>query len=151
MEAIESDKAASRAAVILSGLGFNPEMQARATKTFSGGWRMRLALARALFCKPDLLLLDEPTNMLDMQAIIWLEKYLQTWVSTILVVSHDRSFLDQVPTDILHLHSQRIDTYRGNYTEFVNTMTEKLKAQQREYESQMEYRAHIQQFIDKFR
>lgn len=151
LEAIESDKAASRAAVILSGLGFTPDMQARATKTFSGGWRMRLALARALFCKPDLLLLDEPTNMLDMQAIIWLEKYLQSWASTILVVSHDRSFLDQVPTDILHIHSQRIDTYRGNYAEFVNTMTEKLKAQQREYESQMEYRNHIQQFIDKFR
>jgi len=126
-------------------------MQARATKTFSGGWRMRLALARALFCKPDLLLLDEPTNMLDMQAIIWLEKYLQSWASTLLVVSHDRSFLDEVPTDILHIHSQRIDTYRGNYSEFVNTMTEKLKAQKREYDAQMEYRAHLQQFIDKFR
>jgi len=151
LEAIEADKAPSKASVILAGLGFTAAMQARATKTFSGGWRMRLALARALFCKPDLLLLDEPTNMLDMQAIIWLERYLQTWESTLLVVSHDRSFLDQVPTDILHLHTQRIDTYRGNYTEFVNTMTERHKAQQREYESQMEYRAHIQQFIDKFR
>lgn len=148
---MESDKAPSRASVILAGLGFTAEMQARATKTFSGGWRMRLALARALFCKPDLLLLDEPTNMLDMQAIIWLEKYLQSWPSTLLVVSHDRSFLDEVPTDVLHLHSQRIDTYRGNYTEFINTMTEKLKAQQREYEAQMEYRKHVQEFIDKFR
>jgi len=151
LEAIEADKAPSKASVILAGLGFTADMQARATKTFSGGWRMRIALARALFCKPDLLLLDEPTNMLDMQAIIWLEKYLQTWASTLLVVSHDRSFLDEVSTDILHLHTQRIDTYRGNYTDFVNTMTERLKAQQREYESQMEYRAHIQQFIDKFR
>ena len=73
---------------------------------------MRLALARALFCRPDFLLLDEPTNMLDMQAIIWLERYLQNWPTTLLVVSHDRGFLDEVPTDMLHLHSQRIDTYR---------------------------------------
>merc|ERR550534_1756333 len=151
LEVIESDTAPSRAAVILCGLGFTAEKQGWPTKSFSGGWRMRLALARALFCKPDLLLLDEPTNMLDMQAIIWLERYLQTWASTILVVSHDRSFLDQVPTDILHLHSQRIDTYRGNYTEYHNTMTEKLKSQAREYENQMEYRKHVQEFIDKFR
>ena len=112
---------------------------------------MRIALARALFSKPDLLLLDEPTNMLDMQAVIWLERYLQTWPSTLLVVSHDRNFMDEVPTDMLHLHSQRIDTYRGNYTEYYNTMTEKLKAQAREYENQMEYRKHVQEFIDKFR
>ena len=112
---------------------------------------MRLALARALFSKPDLLLLDEPTNMLDMQAVIWLERYLQTWPGTIVVVSHDRMFLDQVATDILHLHSRKVDSYRGNYTEYYHTMTEKLKNQQREYESQMEYRKHIQEFIDKFR
>ncbi|TRY79831.1 hypothetical protein TCAL_05806 [Tigriopus californicus] len=151
LEAMESDKAPSKASVILAGLGFTSEMQARPTKTFSGGWRMRLALARALFCKPDLLLLDEPTNMLDMQAIIWLERYLQTWSTTLLVVSHDRNFLDEVPTDMLHLHSQRIDNYRGNYTEFNNTMTERLKSQQREYEAQMDYRKHVQEFIDKFR
>lgn len=112
---------------------------------------MRIALARALFSKPDLLLLDEPTNMLDMQAVIWLERYLQSWPSTILVVSHDRNFMDEVPTDMLHIHSQRIDTYKGNYTEYYNTMTEKLKAQAREYENQMEYRKHVQEFIDKFR
>merc|ERR1719322_216736 len=151
LEAMESDKAPSRASVILAGLGFTTQMQAAPTKSFSGGWRMRLALARALFCKPDLLLLDEPTNMLDMQAIIWLERYLQSWPSTLLVVSHDRSFLDEVPTDMLHLHSQRVDQCRGNYTQFVPTMTEKLKAQQREYEAQVEYRKHIQEFIDKFR
>merc|ERR1719495_2809250 len=151
LEAIDSAKAPARAAVILSGLGFTTAMQSAATRTFSGGWRMRIALARALFSKPDLLLLDEPTNMLDMQAVIWLERYLQSWPSTILVVSHDRSFLDFVPTDILHLHSQRIDTYKGNYTEYHTTMTEKLKAQQREYESQQEYRKHVQEFIDKFR
>ncbi|XP_023343664.1 ATP-binding cassette sub-family F member 3 [Eurytemora carolleeae] len=151
LEAIDAAKAPARAAVILDGLGFIGDMQERATKTFSGGWRMRLALARALFSKPDLLLLDEPTNMLDMQAIIWLERYLQTWKSTILVVSHDRSFLDEVPTDILHLHSQKIDTYKGNYSDFNNTMVERLKAQSREYESQMEFRKHVQEFIDKFR
>ena len=81
----------------------------------------------------------------------FLLRYLQTWPSTILVVSHDRSFLDEVPTDIMHLHSQRIDTYKGNYTEYNTTMTEKLKSQQREYESQQEYRKHVQEFIDKFR
>jgi len=151
LEAIDSAKAPARAAVILAGLGFTPQMQANATKTFSGGWRMRLALARALFSKPDFLMLDEPTNMLDMQAIIWLERYLQTWPSTILVVSHDRNFLDEVPTDILHIHSQKIDVYKGNYSTFANTMEEKLKSQQREYENQMEYRKHIQEFIDKFR
>ena len=86
-----------------AGLGFTPQMQASPTKQFSGGWRMRLALARALFTKPDLLLLDELTNMLDMRAVLWLESYLLTWTSTILVVSHDRK---SVCTDIIHIHSQ---------------------------------------------
>jgi ATP-binding cassette, subfamily F, member 3 len=101
---------------------------------------MRLALARALFTKPDLLLLDEPTNMLDIKAIIWLENYLQNWPTTLLVVSHDRNFLDVVPTDILQLHSQRIDNYRGNYEMFDKVKTEKHKAQRREYEAQMAHR-----------
>ncbi|XP_040578254.1 ATP-binding cassette sub-family F member 3 [Lepeophtheirus salmonis] len=151
MEAIEADKAPSRASIILSGLGFDVIMQNKSTKKFSGGWRMRIALARALFCKPDLLLLDEPTNMLDMEAIVWLEKYLQTWQSTLLVVSHNRNFLDNVTTDIIHLQSKRLDTYKGNYTVFINQMTEKLKAQRREYEAQQDYRKHVQEFIDKFR
>ncbi|CAB4057489.1 ABCF3 [Lepeophtheirus salmonis] len=151
MEAIEADKAPSRASIILSGLGFDIIMQNKSTKKFSGGWRMRIALARALFCKPDLLLLDEPTNMLDMEAIVWLEKYLQTWQSTLLVVSHNRNFLDNVTTDIIHLQSKRLDTYKGNYTVFINQMTEKLKAQRREYEAQQDYRKHVQEFIDKFR
>ncbi|CAH4032215.1 ATP-binding cassette sub-family F member 3 [Pieris brassicae] len=151
LENIEADKAPARASIILNGLGFSSEMQARATRTFSGGWRMRLALARALFSKPDLLLLDEPTNMLDIKAIIWLESYLQNWPTTLLVVSHDRNFLDTVPTDIMHLHSQRIDTYRGNYEQFHKTKTEKLKNQQREFEAQQQHRAHTQDFIDRFR
>jgi len=151
LENIEADKAPARASVILNGLGFNKDMQARATRTFSGGWRMRLALARALFSKPDLLLLDEPTNMLDIKAIIWLENYLQNWPTTLLVVSHDRNFLDTVPTEILHLHTQRIDVYKGNYEQFDKTRTEKNKAQRREYEAQLAHRQHVQEFIDRFR
>jgi len=151
LQNIEADKAPARAGIILNGLGFTKDMQARATKTFSGGWRMRLALARALFSKPDLLLLDEPTNMLDIKAIIWLENYLQNWPTTLLVVSHDRNFLDTVPTDILYLHSQRIETYKGNYEQFDKTKTEKHKSQRREYEAQMAHRQHVQEFIDRFR
>lgn len=96
MQLAEVDKAPARASAILSGLGFTVERQSWPTKAFSGGWRMRLALARALFSRPDLLLLDEPTNMLDIKAILWLEKYLQSWPTTLLVVSHDRNFLDTV-------------------------------------------------------
>lgn len=152
LASIEADKAPAKASIILAGLGFTPEMQRRATKTFSGGWRMRIALARALFSKPDLLLLDEPTNMLDMKAIIWLTNYLvNNWESTLLVVSHDRKFLIDVPTSILHFHSKKIETYRGNYETFMAAMTEKLKNQQREYEAQQMYIKHNQEFIDRFR
>ncbi|KAL1501844.1 hypothetical protein ABEB36_007094 [Hypothenemus hampei] len=151
LQNIEADKAPARASIILAGLGFTSQLQQNPTKTFSGGWRMRLALARALFSRPDLLLLDEPTNMLDIKAIIWLENYLQNWPTTLLVVSHDRNFLDSVPTDILHLHSQRIEAYRGNYEQFEKTKTEKLKNQQREYEAQLQQRQHVQEFIDRFR
>ncbi|MGH0153207.1 UNVERIFIED_CONTAM: hypothetical protein FKN15_056310 [Acipenser sinensis] len=101
--------------------------------------------------RPDLLLLDEPTNMLDVKAILWLENYLQTWQSTILVVSHDRNFLNAVATDIIHLHSQRLDTYRGDYENFVKTKEDRQKSQLREYEAQKQYRDHIQVFIDRFR
>jgi len=132
--------------MILDGLGFTPKMQTMKTKEFSGGWRMRLALARALFTKPDLLLLDEPTNMLDVKAILWLENYLQTWPTTLFVVSHDRMFLDAVATDIVFLHSKFLDCYKGNYTQFVITKEEKLKNQQREYEAQKQYREHLQVF-----
>lgn len=151
LQHIDADKAPARASVILAGLGFSPAMQQKKTREFSGGWRMRIALARALFTRPDLLLLDEPTNMLDMKAIIWLENYLQDWPTTLLVVSHDRLFLDTVPTDILHFHSQQITGYRGNYENFVKVMTERLKNQQREYEAQQQYKAHVQVFIDRFR
>ncbi|XP_049923550.1 ATP-binding cassette sub-family F member 3 isoform X1 [Epinephelus moara] len=151
LEEIEADKAPARASVILAGLGFSPKMQQQATKEFSGGWRMRLALARALFARPDLLLLDEPTNMLDVRAILWLENYLQTWQSTILVVSHDRNFLNAVVTDIIHLHSQRLDSYRGDYENFIKTKEDRLKNQQREYEAQLQYRQHIQVLLLQYR
>ncbi|CAG9537682.1 unnamed protein product [Cercopithifilaria johnstoni] len=151
MEEAQMDRAPARAASILFGLGFTPEEQKQPTKEFSGGWRMRLALAKALFMRPDLLLLDEPTNMLDMRAIIWLENHLQEWASTIVVVSHDRSFLNTVCTDIIHLHSKRLDQYKGNYAIFEKTMKEKLTQQEREYEAQQQFRQHTQEFIDKFR
>ncbi|CDK26707.1 unnamed protein product [Kuraishia capsulata CBS 1993] len=149
---MESDKAEGRAASILSGLGFSQESQHQATKDFSGGWRMRLSLARALFCKPDLLLLDEPSNMLDVPSITYLANYLQTYPATVLVVSHDRAFLNEVATDIIHQHSERLDYYRGsNFDSFYNTREERLKNQKREYDNQMAYRKHLQVFIDKFR
>ncbi|KAI6216366.1 ATP-binding cassette sub-family F member 3 [Aphelenchoides besseyi] len=151
MEAMQVDKAPARAATILFGLGFKPDEQRKPTREFSGGWRMRVALARALFMKPDLLLLDEPTNMLDMRAVYWLENHLQEWESTIFIVSHDRKFLNAICTDIVHLHSQRLDQYKGNYDSYEKNMREKLTLQQREYEAQQQLRSHVQEFIDKFR
>lgn len=149
---IESDKAEGRAASILFGLGFSKDAQQQPTNSFSGGWRMRLALARALFCKPDLLLLDEPSNMLDVPSITYLSNYLQSYPSTVLVVSHDRAFLNEVATDIIYQHSERLDYYRGaNFDSFYATKEERRKNALREYENQMEYRKHLQTFIDKFR
>ncbi|KAI8820744.1 P-loop containing nucleoside triphosphate hydrolase protein [Fimicolochytrium jonesii] len=151
MEEIEADKAESKASAILNGLGFTPEQQRAPTRTFSGGWRMRLALASALFCKPDLLLADEVTNYLDFPAVVWLERYFQKWPATLLVVSHDRSFLDAVSTDILHLHDGALDYYRGNFSVFVGTKSERRRNQIREYEAQLQYRNHLQAFIDRWR
>lgn len=152
LQDIEADKAESRAAVILTGLGFTPESQKFPTNSFSGGWRMRISLARALFFKPDLLLLDEPSNMLDVPSITFLSHYLQTYPSTVLVVSHDRAFLNEVATDIIHQHSERLDYYRGaNFNSFYATKEERRKNAVREYENQMAYRKHLQAFIDKFR
>ena len=148
---IDAEKAEARAATILAGLGFTPETQQNATKSFSGGWRMRIALARALFCNPDLLLLDEPSNMLDVPSVAFLANYLTTYENTVLVVSHDRAFLNEVATNIIYQHNERLDYYTGNFTQFYATKEERRKNQIREYESQLAYRKHLQAFIDKFR
>ncbi|XP_023933123.1 ATP-binding cassette sub-family F member 1 [Lingula anatina] len=136
LQAIGADSAEPRARRILAGLGFTKEMQERPTKHFSGGWRMRVSLARALFLEPTLLLLDEPTNHLDLNAVIWLDNYLQNWKKTLLVVSHDQSFLDNVCTDIIHLDQQKLFYYRGNYATFKKMLVQKRKEQLKDYEKQ---------------
>ncbi|XP_034748299.1 ATP-binding cassette sub-family F member 1 isoform X1 [Etheostoma cragini] len=128
--------AEAKARRILAGLSFTPEMQNRATKRFSGGWRMRVSLARALFMEPTLLMLDEPTNHLDLNAVIWLNNYLQGWKKTLLIVSHDQSFLDEVCTDIIHLDNQKLYYYRGNYLTFKKMYVQKQKELQKQYDKQ---------------
>ncbi|GMR33223.1 hypothetical protein PMAYCL1PPCAC_03418 [Pristionchus mayeri] len=112
---IKADAAEPKARKILAGLGFSVDMQEKAVQDFSGGWRMRISLARALFLEPTLLMLDEPTNHLDLNAVIWLDHYLQGWKKTLLIVSHDQGFLDNVCTDIIQLHDQKLYYYSGNY------------------------------------
>lgn len=133
---IKADAAEGKARRILSGLGFTTEMMDKPTKDFSGGWRMRVSLARALFIEPTLLILDEPTNHLDLNAVIWLDNYLQNWKKTLLVVSHDQSFLDNVCTDIIHLDQEKLFYYKGNYTQFKKMLIQKRKDQLKEFEKQ---------------
>ncbi|CAH0600679.1 unnamed protein product [Chrysodeixis includens] len=136
LKAIGADSAEPRARRILAGLGFSREMQDRATKNFSGGWRMRVSLARALYIEPTLLMLDEPTNHLDLNAVIWLDNYLQGWKKTLLVVSHDQSFLDNVCNEIIHLDQQKLYYYKGNYSMFKKMYAQKRKEMIKEYEKQ---------------
>lgn len=136
LKAIGADSAEPKARRILAGLGFDKEMQDRATKNFSGGWRMRVSLARALYIEPTLLLLDEPTNHLDLNAVIWLDNYLQGWKKTLLIVSHDQSFLDNVCNEIIHLDNKKLYYYKGNYSMFKKMHVQKRKEMIKEYEKQ---------------
>ncbi|CAH2314290.1 ATP-binding cassette sub-family F member 1 [Pelobates cultripes] len=136
LRATGAASAEAKARRILAGLSFTPEMQDRETKRFSGGWRMRVSLARALFMEPTLLMLDEPTNHLDLNAVIWLNNYLQGWKKTLLIVSHDQGFLDDVCTDIMHLDNQKLYYYRGNYMTFKKMYQQKQKEMQKQYDKQ---------------
>ncbi|MGD2055321.1 MAG: ATP-binding cassette domain-containing protein [Gammaproteobacteria bacterium] len=150
-EAIGGYTARSRAGRLLSGLGFEPGDENRVVSEFSGGWRMRLNLARALMCRSDLLLLDEPTNHLDLDAVIWLENWLRDYPGTLLLISHDRDFLDRVSRQILHVEDQRLSLYNGNYSAFERRRAEQLARRAAEYAKQQREVAHIRAYVDRFR
>ncbi len=141
----------ARAGRLMHGLGFAPETHERAVKEFSGGWRGRLNLARALMCPSDLLLLDEPTNHLDLDAVLWLEEWLRRYQGTLLIISHDREFLDGVITHTLHLDDGKARLYTGNYSAFERLRAEQLRQQQISHEREQAERAHLQSFIDRFK
>ena len=141
----------ARAGRLLHGLGFPPETHERAVQEFSGGWRGRLNLARALMCPSDLLLLDEPTNHLDLDAVLWLEEWLRRYQGTLLIISHDREFLDGVITHTLHLNDGKAKLYTGNYSAFERLRAEQLRQQQISHEREQAERAHLQSFIDRFK
>ena len=151
MEAIDGYTAKSRAATLLSGLGFTTEQEDFAIKQFSGGWRMRLNLAQALMCRSDILLLDEPTNHLDLDAVIWLETWLKNYKGTLLLISHDRDFLDNVAEHIAHIENQTITLYSGNYSAFEVRRAEYLSSQQSAYEKQQREVQHMHKFVERFR
>ncbi|AOH35227.1 ABC-F family ATP-binding cassette domain-containing protein [Luteimonas sp. JM171] len=143
--------AEARAGRLLHGLGFSPDTHRRPVSAFSGGWRVRLNLARALMMPSDLLLLDEPTNHLDLDAVLWLEQWLLRYQGTLLLISHDREFLDGVSTHTLHLHDGKARLYVGDYTAFERQRAEHLRQQQIAHEKEQAERAHLQKFIDRFR
>jgi ATP-binding cassette, subfamily F, member 3 len=148
---IEAHAAPARAAEILAGLGFDEAAQNRALKEFSGGWRMRVALAAVLFSQPDLLLLDEPTNYLDLEGSLWLIDYLTRYPATIVVISHDRDLLNDVCDHIVHLDKAKLQIYRGNYDGFARQRAEARMLQAKFLKKQEEKRAHLQDFVDRFR
>ena len=151
IEELHGYDARARAGRLLHGLGFSPETHERAVCEFSGGWRVRLNLARALMAPSDLLLLDEPTNHLDLDAVLWLEEWLRRYQGTLLVISHDREFLDGVITHTLHLTEGRAKLYAGNYSAFERQRAEQLRLQQIAHEREQAERAHLQSFIDRFK
>ncbi|ROO41970.1 ATP-binding cassette domain-containing protein [Pseudomonas sp. 7SR1] len=141
----------ARARKLLAGLGFTNEQMDRQVGDFSGGWRMRLNLAQALMCPSDLLLLDEPTNHLDLDAIIWLEDWLKSYPGTLLLISHDRDFLDAVVDHVAHVDQRKLVLYRGGYTAFERARAERLAQQQQAYEKQQAQRAHMESYIARFK
>lgn len=148
---IDGYSAKARAAELLSGLGFSQAALQQPVSTFSGGWRVRLNLARALMCRSDLLLLDEPTNHLDLDAVIWLEGWLQSYRGTLLLISHDRDFLDAIVNHIAHIEQQTLTLYKGGYSDFERQRAEKLALQQAMFEKQQRKVAHLHSYIDRFR
>lgn len=151
LDNIDGYTANSRASQLLAGLGFHTHDETRAINEFSGGWQMRLNLAKALMCRSDLLLLDEPTNHLDLDTIIWLESWLSAYRGTLLLISHDRDFLNNICTHIAHLEQQKIQLYNGNYSAFEHIRAERLANQQSQFIKQQRNIAHIESYISRFR
>lgn len=152
LEELDADTAETRATLILTGLGFSKQRQGMMTKDFSGGWRMRVALARALFIQPELLLLDEPTNHLDMEAVVWLEEYLSKWNKMLFMVCHSQDFLNNVCTHIVHLetHTKQLKYYRGNYDSFVDTRRDANIEQMKRYEAEQADIAAMKEYVARF-
>jgi len=148
---IDAWSAEGRAAAILKGLGFDAEAQLRPCSDFSGGWRMRVALAGVLFAQPDYLLLDEPTNYLDLEGALWLESYLQKYPHTVLIISHDRGLLNRAVQGILHLDNRKLTYWQGGYDQFARQMAERRAVLQAEAKKQEARRAHLQAFVDRFK
>src|SRR6187431_595642 len=148
---IDAHSAPARAAAILSGLGFSTADQARPCSEFSGGWRMRVALAATLFAAPDLLLLDEPTNYLDLEGTLWLEDHLARYPHTVIVISHDRDLLDNAVDSILHLENGKLTFYRGGYSAFERQRRERQMLDAKFAKKQETQRKHLQAFVDRFR
>ncbi len=151
LEHIGGYTAHARASRLLNGLGFSTQQESQAVSSFSGGWRMRLNLAQALMCRSDVLLLDEPTNHLDLDAVIWLQEWLIKYPGTLMLISHDRDFLDTITDHIVHIEQAKAEIYTGNYSDFERMRAEKLAQQQTAYEKQQREMAHIQSFIDRFK
>ncbi|WP_296260843.1 MULTISPECIES: ATP-binding cassette domain-containing protein [unclassified Pseudomonas] len=151
LDSADGYTADARARKLLAGLGFTNEQMERQVASFSGGWRMRLNLAQALMCPSDLLLLDEPTNHLDLDAILWLEDWLKGYPGTLLLISHDRDFLDSVVDHIAHVEQKKITLYRGGYSAFERARAERLAQQQQAYEKQQAQRAHMEKYIARFK
>ncbi|WGE32364.1 ABC transporter ATP-binding protein [Actinobacillus genomosp. 2] len=151
LDTIDAWTIQARAATLLNGLGFTNEQLSLPVKSFSGGWRMRLNLAQALICRSDLLLLDEPTNHLDLDAVIWLEKWLTNYRGTLLLISHDRDFLDPIIDRVIHIENQQLNDYTGNYTSFEIQRATKISQQNAAYAQQQRKVAHLQSFIDRFK